>query len=274
MITAAALLVLARALPPEAAVGFCRCLVLGYLFLRPDYRAECGRNYRLLTGRRPGFFWMRNAWTVGRNLALMARLGARAAETMIDRATVSSQNQAVTPLEQNLHTTMASFHFGLWELLPGWFARSGRPVRLVVGRQRGAIFAGLLARLRGRAGVAVEPGLRAARAGREDPGITGFMLDNTSQGGETWAAAGGVRLRMPALAFRFGQGVLQTAFARLDRGRLRIDVYGAGDENVAAAALLAQVRAHPEEWVAWAKDGALQEIADSRLQIADSRKQT
>ncbi|MFO7652017.1 MAG: hypothetical protein R6X13_11840 [bacterium] len=262
MITAAALLVLARALPPEAAVGLCRCLVLAYLLLRPDYRAECGRNYRLVTGRRPGLFWIRNAWTVGRNLALMARLGTRSAETMVDRATVSSQNQAVTPLEQNLHTTMATYHFGLWELLPGWFARAGRPVQLVVGRQRGAAFAGLLARLRGRAGVAVEPGLRAARTRREGPGITGFMLDNTSQGGEAWAAVGGLRLRMPALAFRFGQGILQTAFARLDRGRLHIDVYRAGNENEAAAALLEQVRAHPEEWVFWAKDGAVQEIAD------------
>ncbi len=259
MISAAALLVLARCLPLEAGVGLCRLAVAAYLFLRADYRAEAGRNYRLLTGRRPGWFWLRNAWILGRNLALMARLGTRPIDTMIDTARVYSHNQTPESLERKLHTTMASFHYGLWELLPGWFARQGSPVQLVVGSQRGRVFARLVERLRGGTGVSVKPGLRAARARQSQPGVTGLMLDNTSRGGAVWAAACGVRLRMPALAFRLGQGTLQTAFARLERGRLRVDVCPAGDESVAAAALVERVRERPEEWVFWGKGGALQE---------------
>jgi lauroyl/myristoyl acyltransferase len=262
MRTAAALLALVRSLPLEAAVVLTRLVAVAYLLARPDYRAEIGRNYRLVTGQEPGWFWLRNAWTIGRNLALMARTGSKRAELQIDRARVYAQNQAVLLLERNLHTAMASFHFGLWEFLPGWFARAGRPVQLVVGRQRGKVLAWLLERLRRSDRVAVGGSLKTAAAARGRPGISGFMLDNTSQGGETWTEAGGLRVRMPALAFRFGSGAVQTAFARLERGRVRVDLYPAGSERVAAEALLEQVRAHPEEWVFWAKDGAVQETAE------------
>jgi lauroyl/myristoyl acyltransferase len=89
------------------------------------------------------------------------------------------------------------------------------------------------------------------------------MLDNTSQGRQVWVLIGGIELRLPELAFsaarRSGSGVVP-AFARMERGRLRVDVAPSGDAHSAARALLAQVRAHPEEWVWWGKAGAVREV--------------
>ena len=103
-------------------------------------------------------------------------------------------------------------------------------------------------------------GIRHAIKVGDGPAITGFMLDNTSQGTQTWTECDGVKLRLPDIGFRLAARKgrqLAPAFARLDRGRMRVDVYPAGDERAAARALLEQVRLHPEEWVWWGKAGAI-----------------
>jgi len=70
-----------------------------------------------------------------------------------------------------------------------------------------------------------------------------------------------VRFGVPSLPFRMarsrGAGLVP-AFCRFGRGRLRVRVYPPGDEEGAVRALLREVRAHPEEWVFWAKAGALE----------------
>jgi lauroyl/myristoyl acyltransferase len=254
-------LALVRALPKEPAALLSRTIVLLYLALRPEYRREISRNLRIITGKASRWFWVRNGWQLGLNLSVMARADLKCGHALVDRAVVCGENLTHRVLEQELHATMASFHFGLWEYLPKVFSRSGCRVTLAVGRQRDPALAVELWNLRSAGGVAVARGIRQAiKAGRQ-PSITGFMLDNTSQGTQTWADCDGVRIRLPAVGFRLaareGAG-LMPAFARLEHGRLRVDVYPPGDERVAARALLEQVRENPDEWVWWGKAGAIQ----------------
>jgi hypothetical protein len=67
-------------------------------------------------------------------------------------------------------------------------------------------------------------------------------------------------VRLPDIGFKLaardGEGLVP-AFASLQRGRVRVDVYPPGDENAAARALLEQVRKRPDEWVWWGKAGAI-----------------
>ena len=103
-------------------------------------------------------------------------------------------------------------------------------------------------------------GIRQALKTGDGPSIIGFMLDNTSQGTQSWTECEGVRVRLPNIGFRLAArngGRLAPAFARLDRGHVRVQVYPPGDERVAVCALLDQVRQHPEEWVWWGKAGAI-----------------
>jgi lauroyl/myristoyl acyltransferase len=155
---------------------------------------------------------------------------------------------------------MASFHFGLWEYLPQVFSRSGRRVTLAVGEQRDPALGRQLSDLRRSAGVSMAKGIRKAIKARDRSSITGFMLDNTSQGTQTWTECDGVRVRLPDIGFKLaardGEGLVP-AFARLQHGRVRVDVYPPGDEHSAARALLEQVRKYPDEWVWWGKAGAI-----------------
>jgi len=109
--------------------------------------------------------------------------------------------------------------------------------------------------------VSMAKSIRQAIKARDRSSITGFMLDNTSQGTQTWTECDGVRVRLPEIGFKLAArdgGGLVPAFARLQCGRVRVDVYPPGDEHAAARALLEQVRQHPEEWVWWGKAGAIQ----------------
>jgi len=250
-------LLLIRSLPARAATLFARALVLLYLALRPDYRAEVRANLRIVTGRDRRCFWVRNGWRLGRNLALMSQAGARRADALVDRARICGENLLMTP---ETRLVMASFHFGLWEYLPRVVSRGGKRVLLAVGRQRDAGLNRQLAALRRRRGVELARNLRQALTGGNGPTVVGFMLDNTSQGSQSWTEAGGVRLRMPDFGFRLAErqgGRLAPAFARWDRGRIRVDLYPAGNRQAAARALVAEVRRHPEEWVWWGKAGAI-----------------
>lgn len=256
-----AALALVRALPSSPAAFLSRTIVLLYLALRPDYRREIRRNFRIITGKESRTFWVRNGWRVGQNLAIMARVGTRNGDALVDRARVCGENLSHHALERELHAAMASFHFGLWEYLPRVFSRGGRRVTLAIGEQRDPTFGRQLSRLRRGGRVTIVKGIRQAVKAGCGSSITGFMLDNTSQGTQVWIECDGVRMRLPDIGFKLAArkgGRLTPAFARLDRGRMRVDVYPAGDEQVAAQALLDQVRQHPEEWVWWGKAGAIE----------------
>jgi lauroyl/myristoyl acyltransferase len=254
-------LALVRALPISPAAFLSRTIVLFYLALRPDYRREIRRNHRIIMGKDSRWGWIRNGWRLGMNLAIMAKVGSRMGDALVDRASVCGENLSRKPLERELHTTMASYHFGLWEYLPRVFSRSGGRVTLAVGEQRDPALSRPLSRLRRSAGVSVVKGIRQVIKARDRSSITGFMLDNTSQGTQTWTECDGVRVRLPDIGFKLAArdgGGLVPAFARLQRGRVRVDVYPPGDEHAAARALLEQVRKHPDEWVWWGKAGAIQ----------------
>jgi lauroyl/myristoyl acyltransferase len=254
-------LALVRALPDEPAALLSRTIVLLYLALRPDYRREIRRNLRIIMGKESRWFWVRNGWRLGLNLAVMAKVGTRTGDVLIDSVKVCGENLTDNVLERELQATMASFHFGLWEYLPRLFSRSGCRVTLAIGSQRDLAFGRQLSRLRHGGGVTIAKGIRQAIKAASPCSITGFMLDNTSQGTQTWVECDGIRLRLPDIGFklaaRAGAGLVP-AFARLQRGCVRVDVYPPGDEQAAAYALLEQVRNHPEEWVWWGKAGAIQ----------------
>ncbi|HTW93095.1 MAG TPA: hypothetical protein VMH22_15505 [bacterium] len=254
-------LALVRALPDKPAAFLSRTIVLACLVLRPDYRREIRRNLRIITGKDSRWFWVRNGWRLGLNIATMARLGTRKGDALVDSAVVCGENLRDQALERELHATMASFHFGLWEYLPQVFSRNGCRVVLAVGKQRDRTLDRQLSGLRRSGGVTIAMGLKQAiRGARGEVSITGFMLDNTSQGNQTWVECDGVRMRLPDIGFKLaareGRGLVP-AFARLRNGRIRIDVYPPGDERAAVRALLDQVRQHPDEWVSWGKAGAV-----------------
>jgi lauroyl/myristoyl acyltransferase len=256
-----AALALVRALPASQAVLLARTILLLYLGLRPDCRREIRHNLRIITGKDKPWFWVGNAWRVGRNLALMARVGQRQGKAIIDRAVICGENLTRHPLERELHEVMASFHFGVWEYLPKVFSRKGFRVRLVANEQKDPGLGRQVLALRRSGGVELVTSLRQVLGTGTEPTVAGFMLDNTSQGSQVWAECDGVRMRMPEIGFSVARRKacgLVPAFARLERGRLRVDVYEPGDEESAARALLCEVRAHPEEWVWWGKAGAIQ----------------
>ncbi|MFO7675400.1 MAG: hypothetical protein R6X12_03680 [bacterium] len=250
-------LTLVRALPVSPAVLLARLAVLAYLLFSRSARVETGRNHRILFGRERVFFWVENGWQVGRNLALMARQDGRQGQFLIDKAEVSGDNQIQQSMEQLLHMTMASFHFGAWEFLPAVFRARGHLVALAVGRQADRAFDRRLRGTRTRPGVRLIRGAAELVAGRS--GLVGFMLDNTSRGRMVLAEADGVRMRMPGPAFRLaGRTGVVPLFCSFERGRLRVRVYPAGDAGHALRCLLAEVRRRPADWVFWGKAGALE----------------
>lgn len=216
---------------------------------------------------------MRNGWRLGLNLALMARVGGRTGDALVDTVTVCGENLICDRLERELHVAMASFHFGLWEYLPRVFSRSGCRVMLAVGKQRDRVLGRQISALRRSRRVTLVRGIRQAVKAGSESSITGFMLDNTSRGTQVWTECDGVKIRLPDVGFRLaarhGNG-LAPAFARLDRGRIRVDVYPPGREQAAARALLDQVRRYPEECM---KDKvAPHKLSDELCIIDDSPK--
>jgi len=251
-----------RALPAEPAAALARLLVLAYLLLRPDYRAEIRANFQVVCGHDAPRFWVRNGWRVGRNLAMMARVGTRQTDAIIDRAMVYADNGIRRFLERNVHTAMVCFHYGLWELLPKVFARRGLDVGVAAARQRDRRLAAALSRLRRLDSVeeAADPVALARRMRR--PGLTGFMLDNTGRGRQEWSEAGGVCMRLPVTGFRLAAraGAKVALIAGfIEQGRLRVHISSAPNEAAALARFVEIVRRRPEEWVFWGKAGALGE---------------
>ena len=249
-----ALVRLVRALPAGTAVLLTRFLVLTYLLGRPDYRREIAANSELVLGRR--LSWARNGWRVARNLALMARSTGSAGQIFVDSACICGDNSWQLFLERDLHTVMASFHFGAWEYLPRVFRRQSPGVRVVTGRQRSRALDAVLTESRQEPKVKVVQTGEELLGGLEGPGITGFMLDNTSQGRRTRVECERFDMAIPNAAFRLGRPVFPM-FAWFEGKGLKVRAFPPGDERAAVDALLTMVRERPEEWVFWGKAGAV-----------------
>ena len=70
-------------------------------------------------------------------------------------------------------------------------------------------------------------------------------------------------MRLPVLPFELSRRKelpLMSAFCRMERGRLRVDLGRAGSEEEVLSSLVEQVRSNPEEWVFWGKAGALSRL--------------
>ncbi|MGC8797607.1 MAG: hypothetical protein ACP5PK_02925 [candidate division WOR-3 bacterium] len=257
-----AALLLVRALPFEPAIVITRLLVITYLLFRPDYRREIEVNYKLLFNRRDRFFWLRNAWTVGRNIALMAKIGTKLGAKLIDRATVyqENMNDECVRRENDSGSLMVSFHFGLWEFLPQFYRNYGNDVAVVTGVMKDKMLSRTLVRLRSGSGVRIISDIKSLRKRLGQSGITGFMLDNTSRGKMTDVVVKSLRIRLPAMAFvlsrRTGTGVVPV-FSYLKHGRLTVRVFPEQDAAGCARLLLEMVREMPTEWIFWGKSGAV-----------------
>ncbi len=281
-----AALLLVRALPPEPALLLSRLIVIFYLTLRRDCRQDIAHNYRAIFGLEKRFFWIKNGWTVGRNIFLMARIGTEFAKKFLDRVAIYRENNSKGQLMgQNLQRVMTSFHFGLWEYLPHIFARmEGKEtaVSVFVGEQRNPSLAKAILKIRQGRGVTYNPPRyyfslkelvscwhqkRSNSIRRKT--IIGFMLDNTSRGKQVDVKCSlsdggdaqndgekGWGMLLPVLPFRLskrlGCGVIPL-FCYLKRDRLCVRVFASGDESNCFRALLSMIRERPEEWIFWGK---------------------
>lgn len=261
MSSASVALTLVRALPARPARALATLLVILYLWLRPRYRHEIRTNCELVLGAVPSRFWFQNARRVGENLAAMAKATSSWGKSLIDTAVIQGENSQ--KLERELHSVMVSFHFGAWEYLPQVFAARGFAVRLAVGRQADTALERQLAAQRASGGVRLLRNLRELLRLPERPTLTGFMLDNTSRGDQHWVVLDRLAVRLPTAPFRLAQRIKTKViplFARIERGRLCVEVAEAGDELAVVRSLLARVRRYPLDWVWWGKAGALKRV--------------
>lgn len=257
-----AVLLLVRVVPLEPAIIITRLITISYLLVRPGYRKEIEFNYHLLCHRRDRFFWLKNAWTIGRNLALMAKIGTRLAEKLIDSVRIYQENinDDKKYSVHKFHTIMASFHFGLWEFLPQVYSRYSQDVALITGNMKDRPLNRIIARIRGSSGVRMVSEVRVLLNRIKRAGITGFMLDNTGRGKQIKICTQGLNFRLPTLAFsmsqRNGTGVVPL-FGYWDRGRLVVRVFPSQDPEGCVRVLLKMVRERPTEWIFWGKSGAI-----------------
>lgn len=224
---------------------------------------------------------MRNGWRLGRNFALMVKIGTKFADELVDRGQIYWENRIESRVVKQKETTlMAAFHFGLWELLPQLFVRRLGNVEVLVSEQRNRMLNFFLQRLRKSNEVSLVFQITHLLRQRSKTGITGFMLDNTSQGRQFWVelpspvAGNRVRFRLPTAPFQIArywasrsvgrEKSVVPVFGYLWRGRFVVRVFPAGDEVNALQALLTMVRKMPEEWIFWGKSGAVQEVFEGK----------
>ncbi len=250
-------LFLLRALPFDIALLLSRAILILYLGIRKDYREEILANYRLIFGNSRKWFWLKNAWRLGRNFTLMARIGTKKVFELIDRAVIYAENNQCL-MSDAQHRIMVSYHFGLWEFLPHIFAPKNALVILVVSRQRSPLIEKFLSTIRtSTPGIKIVTNVRSLYAAysRYPSSLIGFVLDNTSQGKQMWLEAEGIAMRLPSLPFQIGSTI--PVFSYLENGRPKVKIFPPGDGADALKALIHLVRQHPEEWVFWGKAGAL-----------------
>lgn len=262
----AACLKLVRALPFSLAVAASRLLLLTYFMLSPRVRAEIAANYRRIfpeeatacTSRACGRFLVRLSWNLGRNLAVMAQMGRPALEKWLDNAIVSGENIVERIMLGGEKVIVTSLHYGLWELLPGVFARRGYRVCVGLGRQRDAVLDGVVREIRSEHDVTMTDSVPRMRAALREGSLLGFVLDNSNRtrGLDCAALGEGFRLlRTPFSLSRVDGARLVPMFATQTRGRLRIDVLDPVDSSEEFGARARElIRARPEDWVFWGKN--------------------
>lgn len=257
-----AVLLLVRGLPLELAIAAARIFTLTYLFFRHDYRREIKINYRLLLGTMDRCFWLKNGWCIGRNLALMAKLGTPIWNKLIDSAVICWENIDDGNVQTGAQSAsvMASFHFGVWEFLPGIYRHQGQDVAVMAGDMRDASFNLMVNRLRSKTGIKVINRARMLIERLRRPGITGFMLDNTARGTRVQVVRDGVTFRITGLPFAFGRRCgcdVMPVFCYWDRGRLQVRVFDPEGPEGCVRALIKMVRERPAEWIFWGKAGGI-----------------
>lgn len=254
-------LFLLRALPFDIALLLSRSILILYLIIRKDYREEILANYRVIFGNSRKWFWLKNAWYLGRNFTLMARIGTRKGFELIDRVVIYAENNQCLMSNTQPHI-MVSYHFGLWEFLPHIFATQKALVVVVVSRQRNPLVEKSLHTIRtSTPGIKIVTNMKSLYAAysHHPSSLLGFVLDNTGQGKQMCLEAEGIVMRVPALPFQLGRYFKGTipVFSYLENGRLTVKIFPPGDGANALRALIHLVRQHPEEWVFWGKAGAL-----------------
>jgi lauroyl/myristoyl acyltransferase len=234
-----------------------RLLVLVYLAASPESRQEIGRNYRRVFGCNGRRFWLKQAWRLGGNLALMSRIGQRSLDKWLDRTRFSGDNILEQIMLRERKAIVLSLHYGLWELLPQVFARRGYQACVGLGGQFDREFGNSLLQLRAGHGVRMTESIaemrRAARAGQ----LVGFALDNTSRtrGVECDTIWPGFRLlRTPFALARAERAVLVPMFMFQDGDHPRVEIC----EPVASAREFGtqarrMIEARPEDWLFWGK---------------------
>jgi len=256
---------LTRALPDELATWACRALLLLYLFVTPGVRREIALNLHRLFPELSAnghhsfrLFWMRQAWRLGANLALMVRIGRPALNKLLDNAVINGENIVEQIMLQKGRVVVLSLHYGLWELLPQVFAHRGYPVCVGMGELRDRAFAERLMELRGSHSVTMTESLADMRQAVRKGSLVGFVLDNTSRtrGLACDAFAPGLSvLRTPFALARAEQAQLVPMFIYQDRNVLRVEVQApVASEQEFGLRARELVRRRPEDWVFWGKN--------------------
>ena len=163
-------------------------------------------------------------------------------------------------------------HVGNWELLAAWAAAIGYPITVIVRRVNGLHFHALIARFRAAAGVEIlirdDPRfLTAVRDALARNRVVAMLIDQDTRGAGVFVPFFGRLAHTPpgaALLALRGRVPVVTVFVerRADGGHLvRVEpvpeVSARGREGVRAltarltAAIEAQIRRSPEEWVWW-----------------------
>lgn len=136
MSTLSAGLGLIRSLPLSLARAASRLILLLYLALAPAVRREINLNYHRVFARYRRWFWIRQAWRLGGNLALMSRLGRPGFDNTLDKTRIIGENMLEQIMLGDKSVIVLSLHYGAWELLPQIFARRGYQVCVGAGRQQ------------------------------------------------------------------------------------------------------------------------------------------
>jgi KDO2-lipid IV(A) lauroyltransferase len=176
-------------------------------------------------------------------------------------------------------------HVGNWELLAAEMARLGYPITVVARRVREPRFQALVAELRRQGGLVVldrdaPEFVRDVRTALDANRVVGLLIDQDTRGAGVWVPFFGRPARTPpgaaVLALRKRAGVVTMFIERRPEGGHRITIRsiepaeGRSRDRIIAltarmtAAIEAQIRHNPVEWVWWHQRWRRQEPAASR----------
>jgi lauroyl/myristoyl acyltransferase len=257
----AASLGLVRALPAGLAGLAGRLIVLCYLVVFPRVRREIERNHVRVFGQRRAGFWLRQAWRLGANLALMSRSGHPSLDKLLDNARIDGENILEQIMLRNERAVVLSLHYGVWELLPETFARRGYQVCVGAGSQLDARFGTEILQLRTQHGVRYTDSLDEMREALKSGSLVGFAVDNTSRGRGVGCSSvwpGFEVLRTPfVLAQEQGAALVPVLMRREGRQlSAKVGLPVRSPEEFGNWARR-EIATHPEDWVFWGKREAV-----------------